>query len=328
MARLRWAPCGSESPARGVALFAMLCTACPGLHLDSGSGTGSDGGCSHCAILDEHNFALDVSLQVAATELEQGGDASLDWTELHNDLLSRPIAACEDLGTATLYLFPEVTREAILEGLANNDLDSRAVSSLWSCSTSTCGCSLSEFAYIGHPLLPEVDFVAGRGEWLLSLSGAGGGALRGLAFVVPREGAGVAVLSVDDQTAQLEATAALSLDARLSVASHGDILLDWSAMEHDGWGRPLELHRLDRAQLDRLDLEPSDPSSWLLALDSLSRQRWTATVTGANSLSLSALAGEQPIPEVDGQSTWLFTLWCSTCLLDLPRVAVLLGPGL
>jgi len=149
-----------------------------------------EGGCSACSLTDENNLRLDVSLETDDVLLLQQQDHLLGWSGLTEDLLTRPLYSCEEIEDVTLYQFPSMDQASILEGLAHGDLDQAAICALWRCEPRDCGCALSEFSYVGHPLVPETDFLAQTGERLLTLGGGSTVGIRAMVFLSPTDSPG------------------------------------------------------------------------------------------------------------------------------------------
>jgi len=291
-----------------------------------GCGEATDArGCLECPLLDEHNVPLEMTMDAEATPLQQQQDARLRWQDLGSDLFTRPVADCAEIEDVVLYTFPSTSQAEILEGLANGDLQQSAISSLWTCPPVDCECSLTDCSYVGHPFVPASDFVGEAGTWLLTLSGGSRPGIRALAFPVPAADGGGDELVVTDATSIAVVHAELAQD--VEVGAGQEITLDWSALEHDVWGGELAHHRLDHLQLDRLDLPAADVADRLLDLDADSLERWQGAVDGRTDRALADLDGPRPFPGVEPGETWLVTIWCKSCLFDLPRVVVFLQPA-
>ncbi len=308
---------------------ALALPACTGAIADDSGASVVDGGgdtaaagCSDCALSDADSFSLQVDLAIATTALPAGQDAWLDWSALTTDILERPVARCEDLDAVTLSLFPQATPEEVTAGLAMDHLEAGSIGALWQCTPTSCACALSDFSFVGHPLVPKGDFTEGRGTWLLSLSGGDAAGLRGLALIDAQADATATTLQVEDHTSAASVSASFS--APLLVAP--DAVLDWTGLTADGWGQALELHRLDRIRLDAVALSADALAGRLLDLNALAAPSFEADIEGSTSLSLETLTGGAGLVAAP-DATWLLTLWCSTCSLDLPRVGVLLAPA-
>lgn len=301
---------------RALAAFVVLLAGCPGLPRDTGTPAPTAS-----RVEDLHNFAAEISFDAEIGELRAGTDATLSWAALSRDLLGRPLESCAALTRATLYLLPRHSEAEILAQLPLGSLPSTGVGAIWDCAPADCGCRLADFSFVGHPLLPADDFVEGRGSWLLALTGEDGGGLRGLAFLAPREAA--------------EGTRFALTDASFSAVARGvpgpplpgvrpDVPVDWSGLATDGQGQPFEHGRVDLARLDRVEGDAAAALADLLALDDRSLDRWETTLQGDTRVTLQDLQGERVLEGLESSSTWLLSLWCTTCLLDLPRAVVVL----
>jgi hypothetical protein len=265
---------------------------------------------------------LDVTLSVEHSPLASGEDADLRWDTLSEDLVGRPVQSCAQVDVVKLYRFEGVSKDALLDALAQDRLPADPVV-IWSCQPVDCGCALSDFSFVGHPMFPSSHFVDDGSLWMLTLAADSPARRVGMALLSPTSGDTTSEVSVTDQTSQISVTAELPV---LSVSADAGLGLDWSALTVDGWGNPLEAHSLDAFALDRVAAGPDVVEQQLLSLSSISAERWTLSGAGGAAIQLSEMAGERPFPGVDASSSWVFTAWCSTCVLDLPRIAVLLTP--
>lgn len=288
------------------------------------SAEGPEAGCRTCEIRDVHNLGLDLRLSVETQALAAGSDAALRWTALDRDLFGRPLDPLGEIRSATLYLFHDIEPQQILDELGQNVLQQGAVSAFWTCPPAEGGCSLSDFSLVGHPLIPATDFDASLGPWLLVLSSGSAGGIRSLSFLEPSLDSEQHELSVTADSAVAAVTSDLASVPPLGLASGADIVLDWSGLSTDSWGRPLEATRLDRLRLDRLDLGPKELGARLPELAALSLESWQAPLTGDTALDLAQLVGERQFDGLDTESTWLATAWCDTCLFELPPIGLLL----
>lgn len=271
-------------------------------------------------IVDGENVVLDVSLEVELTRLTSGADAALGWASLTEDVLGRPLTACEQVDTVRLYRFDGVSERALLDGLSQDRL-SADPSAIWSCEPTACGCQLSDFSFVGHPMFPSSHFVDDGSLWMLVLAESSPARRVGLALLAPDADVVADVVDVSDRSTQLQARAKLTV---LAAGEGAALRVDWSQLTVDGWGNPLDHQQLDTFTLDRVEADARDVE--LLSLAAASSERWTLAKAGATSVVLSEMVGERLFPGVDGDSSWVFTAGCSTCSLDLPRVAVLLAP--
>jgi len=252
---------------------------------------------------------------------------TLSWSELTTDLLSRPLDSCEEVRGATLYTIPDATHAEVLQGLARDDLDQSVFNQFWNCEPTDCACGLADFSFIGHPLIPGTDFAIEGEIWLLNLRGGDSSGLISLSFLGPDADSDCTELVVDDATAEAAVHVHLTPDQSLVVPAGADIEVDWSALGMDGFGGALVSHRLDHLQVDRLGVSLEELSDRFLELDALSLERWELPLEGGTSLALADLTGSRPFEGIDADGTWLLTIWCKTCLIDLPRVAVVLEAG-
>jgi hypothetical protein len=313
------------SPRNPTAILALLaCTAlslaCPGPGNDTGEPRPEP-----ARITDAHSVALTLDLDAASFPLEAGQDARLRWTELRTDLLSQELESCEALSRISLHLLSGGAPDEILEQLARGSLASGSLSATWNCEPQGCACALSEFSYVGHPLVPASDFVAGRGTWLLTLSVEEREGLQGLAFLEPLDDQAGSAASLDDDSFGAVASGSLDTSSPLVLPLGGSMEVDWSGLSVDGQGEPLDLARLGALRLDRLTLPAEQAVADLLALDQRSVQRWELPLQGETQASLLELAGDA-LAQPEPGSSWLLSLWSGSRLLDLPLVVVELQP--
>jgi len=278
-------------------------------------------GCSSCELLDTHSASLQSSLQAESVALVEGSDARLDWGELQTDMLGRVDPQVQE---AWLFVFPSLSEEDILQGLAEEALSQSEVSTYMTCTSPKDTCTLSEFVILGHYLVPSSDFLEGTGSWLIALQGTEGQGLHSLAFIRPESDDASAGYSFSDGSAALEAAANFTDAAPLQVAPGVSLELDWSSLTQDPWGREIALSQLDRLALRRFDQTPEDLQERVLELDDLALESWELTPGGSFQASLSDLQGDSEFTGIDAESTWLLGLYCSTCNLPLPHALVVL----
>ncbi len=294
---------------------------------DGGAGDGGDASCTDCTLEDALAFQLTVQLDVLSQPQRAGQDTMLDWSALEHDMFGRVVDPVDDIDGVTLYRFDGIDQDALLDGFGNDALQQSWVTAFWTCAPVDARCGLSTFDLVGHPFIPAADFVADTGPWLLVLTSAGNGGVRSLALIEPRDDVTAGRVEVGDQTAV--ATLDIDLDAaRLVVpVATPTLSLDWSALTVNGWGHTLEHQRLDLLRLDRLELAADQLASAIPGLDAHATDSWTADIAGLQALAFSDLQGDNAFAGIDADGTWLVTAWCTTCSLDLPRLAVLLAPG-
>jgi hypothetical protein len=276
---------------------------------------------------DAHNLSFGLALEADSTELLAGNDATLSWSELEEDLLGRPLSSCEAITQASLHLLGAEEEDQVLSVLAMGGFPQDRVRATWSCAPADCSCLLSSFSFVGHALVPAVDFVEGRGLWLMTLSGQPGEGLAGLAFLDPSASGGVELL-IDDESFTARVQDVVVPSSPLQLSELDAATLDWSRLTLDSLGQPLDLARLDRLTLLRSELSPEQATQDPLVLAGLGVEQWEVDIQGASHrVELAFLEGEQPLEGLDHAHTWLLSLWSSASLFELPAVTVELRPG-
>ena len=281
-------------------------------------------GCGSCGITAEHAPAFDVALDAPVVTLAAGADVLLDWSLLDVDLAGRGMDPSSDVADLTLAVFHSLEPQAILEGLASDELPQYDVSLLASQVPAGTSCSLSGFEILGHVVIPHSDFVEGSGTWMVALNGGDGVGLRSLALAIPSEQATATSLVFDPQTASLEASVALGAATPLGVAPGPDVGVDWSGLDRDALGSDQGLALVDRVSLDRYGVPLDELPLSLMELQSLSEARWSGAPSDGQSVRLGDLMGSTSCPGLDREHSWLLSLWCDRCDLPIPRVVVVL----
>jgi hypothetical protein len=285
------------------------------------SGLEQEAGCEHCYLSEANIPTWDITVSVPTYELCDGCDLSMDWSGLSTDLLGQSITPSDDIETVTLYVFEPSPTEDLLDGLVSNTLDQSLLVARWTCDSAKNRSSLSDCAFVGHPLVPSEYFIEGWGQWLLLLNGGSPSRLRTMVFMNPTPSSVQAELELVGQSSVIEGGMDGSAAQPIRMKEDVELIVDWSELSKDSWGATLRPSVLDVLQLDRLEVSASEAAGQILSLDSLSQERWSGDVLGSTQASLASLQGPRPFPGIEPESTWFLTAWCSTCDLELPVFA-------
>ena len=271
-------------------------------------------------ITDDHNALVETQLDVGQLASAEGSDVVVDWSELDEDILGRPLDPAT-VDRVELLIFNRLSQDEVVQGLVDDDLVQTDLLLYQVCEPAETACALSEFGLYGTKAPLVESFVDDGHTWLLVLGDQDRDGAVGMVFLQPSP-VGEERLLLQPGDSALALSVELASRPALSVRER----LEWSGLTLDLQGHALALGDLDQARLGRFEGSIEDLEDRLPDLASLAQATWTTSIEGRTSLSLSDLEGAEPFDDLDHEHTWLLALECSSCPLPLPRVLLELQP--
>lgn len=323
-----------------LALGAACAQPCEGGEGDEGCGeadpAADDDACpdegAEVVFADGNGYAFDGALDIASTDLADGVEPVFDWSGLTRDLQGHPLDPASEVDNAAVVVLRDVTEEEVEHGLSNDSLEQSAVALYvsWEPAGAT-EAALGDMTMLGTDIDVEQYFHEGYGVWLLVLTTGTvpGVGTRMAAFFRPVPGAPDTRLVVTDESTVLDYEVDLESLAPVALpAGSAQVTVDWSGIATDARGDPFVASDVDQLTVGRYEgLTPAGLEAVFLDLDLIADASWTMGVSGASRASLGALEGDSgPFPGVDGDSTWVLALRCSTCTNPAPPFLALLEP--
>ncbi len=286
--------------------------------LDPAASDAVEGPCVRCTILNANQYRLDAELTVESVRVRAEHDATVDFTGLTVDLQGHPIDPLTDVDQASLLAFRDLTPDEVREGLEANTLEQADVV-LWLTAFPTTGVvALSEFGTMGNTLDAPRYFLSGS-TWVLALQSNEGRTASSMVFLLPDAASDRSEITLTNDTSHL--TAEVDLDAFDVVPVAADdpgLVLDWSAVEMDGFGHAFASSDVSQMLLTRYDATPAELASAVLDLERIAAESWTMELGGSTWANLGALRGDTEFTGITAGSTWVLMLRCETCLNPAP----------
>jgi hypothetical protein len=128
-------------------------------------------------------------------------------------------------------------------------------------------------------------------------------------------------VAITDASTELTYTVDLeSLEATEVPPASGAVALDWGNMTTNGLGQPFEEATIDLVAVAQYSQPPGELAADFLSLVNYdgsvnADHLWQGEVRSGSSVTLSDLTDDTgaAFPGIDGTSTWMFALFCSTC---------------
>jgi hypothetical protein len=272
---------------------------------------------------EEHNFGWLGKLDCANPGARPGADIVFSWEGLERDIYGEPL---DPIGRAHVYLFHRHSTDEMLQRLLTDSLSQSDVGAYGFCEPTGAECRLDEFDLPGHPLdLPE-RFTVGSGTWMVTLTSALDDKPMSLLVLKPEEGSEQERVSFDGEACALEHHA--QLGEPLAVPAEGPAWIDWSALDRDGSGRPIEPDDFDTLRLLRLEASPREAMEGIFLLPELAEERWETRATGMMELNLHELVHDQEAEEasLDPRALWLLGFWDMGASFDAPKALLHIQP--
>lgn len=272
--------------------------------------------CDTCLLTDDLNYDYAPDLTAPSWQVAPGVDLRVSWADLTTDLLGHALDPAS-LDRALLLVFPELTPDEILDGLAHDTIDQPDVTLAMTCTPQESRCALSDFHLAGNHLDVHQYLLEGSGTWLVAPGREGEAGIATLALFAAQEGAEpVEERSIAQGEAALQVEVDLAPRGAIAVQEGAFPVLDWSGLTVDALGNPISLSRTDRLRVGRYDLDEQELEERFLDIELLAVETWEVDTTGQTSWDTARISG---FPGFTAGDTWLVVLECSTCMNPAPR---------
>jgi hypothetical protein len=286
-------------------------------------------------LTDANNYHYTSSLDITEQEVELGSDVSVDWSQLHTDILGHSLDPAADIDYVWLLSFPYLSHEELAAKLVEEDLDQEDVqvfATYDNREAETTNATLSQFKVLTNPFLPDQYFTSETSTWLLRFTT---GDLmdadnRMLQYLVPTQTSHNTSVTVTDASTTLNFDVDLqSLDS-FDITEQDAYTVDWSALTTHANGTDLQLDDLDTLMLARFDDKTLDDlEADFIDVETIADATYTADVYGKHSFDLAETkdADGAAFPGFGDGTLWLLALRCSTCLNPAPPFLTVVNVG-
>ncbi|MCB9791894.1 MAG: hypothetical protein H6741_04130 [Alphaproteobacteria bacterium] len=267
---------------------------------------------------DAENYSFSSSLTAESAEFASQTDLRVDWSALGVDLQGSTIDPTTEVDLVSIVIL-ELGEQEALDAFVDDALYQSQVGAYatFEPPDGTTSGLLSEFDFLGTPVVPEEHVTEGQGSWLITLNTDGVPGTRMMRFFQPVDDGPVADITLDDDSADLDYVVDLSAGQPLQIV--GD-RLEWSGLTTDMRGLPIRLSELDRVTIGHYDESLAELEGDFLQLEAMAEESWDADFQAQIELELSELvdADGAPFPGVGRDGTWLLALRCMTCANPAP----------
>ncbi len=267
---------------------------------------------------DAQNFSYSAELDVEVVTAQELTNVTIAWTGITTDIRGRPLDPYTDVGDALVLVFPNLSRQEILDEVSNDTLNQSAIGAYFTCETSEGSCKLDDFCIFGScPGLSD-NFTAAEGNWMVVLRSAEEQGALAMVFVEPTS-TGEAVISFADGSSEMTLSADVTSPNAVSLTDSTELSFDWSELTTDGLGNDLALHQIDQLQVAWYDMTISELESQFLLMDDLPERTWTVQTESASRVSMDEASGDTDFDGVSADGTWIVALRCTTCFNPVPK---------
>ncbi|MCB9759016.1 MAG: hypothetical protein H6739_04185 [Alphaproteobacteria bacterium] len=281
--------------------------------------------CADTTVLsDGNNYSFSSTLEADTHTVAARTDLPVDWSGLEIDLQGREVDTLADVDVLTIVIL-RLDKPDALDAFVNDALLQGDIVSYATCNPpdGVDSVMLSDFDFIGNPVVPEEHILPDQGTWLLSAATLGRPGALMLNFFDPVDDGPQDPITLATDSADLAYT--VDISAGEPVELEGD-RLEWGDLTSDMRGLPIRLSEIDRVTLARFDDTEDEIEDGFLQVDALAEQIWTADIQASVSLELSALTDESgaPFGGLSGEGIWLLALQCTTCANPAPPFLAML----
>ena len=274
----------------------------------------------------DQNYDFTSSLDVEVQEIAAGQDATVDWSELSVDQLSKEIAPSE-VDQLMIVRFEDLEQEEVLDLAAKDCLkqkDVTGVVEVFPEDTATQAL-LSDFQLIGYNVDPAEQFQEDMGTFLLSVYTQDMAGVRMSSFLAPSSASENNFIGLSNESSTIDYEVDLAAGNRLPLDTSA---LDWAELEVPTACGVFPINKFDGLMIGRYDtLSLAELEADFLKVDVLADELWTADIEGRSSLELSEAVNEagEAFSGFDANSTWLVALRCFTCNNPAPPYLALVS---
>lgn len=276
-------------------------------------------GCRDLTVFtDANNYSFSSSIESSSIPIASQTDLPVQWGDLTVDLQGRAMDPLLEVDVLTIAIL-SLEQQPALDAFVNDALLASDIVAYATCQPADGldAVMLSDFDFIGNPVIPEEHITTGQGTWLLSATTTGNPGARMLTFFEPRDGGPEAPIVLDNNSAILDYT--VDLGAGAPIALEGTEV-DWSDLTTDMRGLPIRLSEITRLSLARYDEDLAEIETRFLEIEDLAEETWEVDFESTVSYDLAELVSDQgnAFNGVRGDGTWLFALRCMACSNPAP----------
>ncbi len=317
-------------------LGATTMLACGDKGQDSGGGdVGGDGGIdatSELIYTDANNYAYTAELTLDTIPVQEGADATIDWSGLTVDMRGRSITAT-DVDQVFLVAF-NISKEDVLTKITANSLlqsDIRDYRQFLN-EEGSSSADFSEFSILGNDFVPAEDFLEHPGEtwtWVVTLMDDSSGRVDVLAsvFIEPDGSSSNTAVAFANDTTDLQFSVDLHTAPPLyAIAGEADTSFDWSGATTEAGGQPLDASRTNRLLIGHIGgATLTDVEANVLTVLDTADELYYLDVIGDTEALLSEATERVSGANFSGFDTdgvWLVGIECTlqTCLSPAPLI--------
>lgn len=281
--------------------------------------------CTTCVIGEQNQFSYSAELSIPSLPLGDGADAEIRWSDLRYDVHGHPFDPAA-VNAAYLVVFRGLAPAEVLEGIEADTLRQADVTAYLSCTPTDDACRLSEFGNMGNTVHVEESFHVQSGTWLVVLTSTAERGAVAVAFLEPTANAGNLAAMGEPSARAVVDVDFTSLAPLRPRAATPDTLLDWSTLDRDGLGLPLDDADATELFLGRYDEPRAELEGSLFDLAEAAEESWTMSLRGSAWANLGGLRGDTPFTGVSNGSTWLAAVLSDNGLVVTPKVVTFLDP--
>lgn len=305
---------------------------------DPGAGGAPDGESSAAVVLDDqNNYRAEVRLSIPTVETASARDLDICWADLDSDPRCDSLTPEADIDNIALLRMQDLSEEEVEEKLATGHLEMADVSGYFDYPTdheSTCA-ELSSLGFFGTPIDLEEYYTESEQTRYVLLFTQGttpGLGAQSMLFLKPFAASANTTVNAVPGCGQLETSAELSSAMPVAVPAQGPWTVDWSQLETDAFGNPLEPLFVDGLFIAFYeDASVQEIEQDVTQLQADASQLWEMEVPNQTAVDLSdARVGDEGAPfagfDNGARGVWLLGLVCNSCLGPLPPALFVLEP--
>lgn len=289
-------------------------------------------------IANENNYSSEASLTIPTIDVAAATDLTIDWSGLIRDLQCHNVAPGGGVKMLTLLRFPK-TEEQVEERLVGGPIAGSELRGIFTLKPGggTTG-SLAAFDNLsGQPINLGTEFSEDEDITYLLIAATGdslGVGAASMVFLRPTEAESETTVTIGEGCGTLSFTADLAENNPAEVPASAPYIVDWSDLEVDGQGLPINRQSIDRLLLGFYpNMSVSDLEMDIFDIETLANPLWEMPISGTSANLAQARertssgAGAAFSSFDQGQGTWMIALTCSTCQNPQPIVLTILEPS-
>jgi hypothetical protein len=246
------------------------------------------------------DLGLSLTADFADAEVAAYSDLTLDWSGVTSDWLCNPLST--SITRVTLCSLPRLDHAEVEDAIVDEALSQIEMEV---CGTQTVTATSTTLSDLMSGFDPTVHLSPTPGSWLLTT--ATDTSFVGVQFVSPSEDSTYDTLVVSDPCGSLDLDVAMSEGGgtTTSLPDSDHVVLDWSAVTTDSYGRSVEPSDLVNVTVGHFTT--AELGIGLLRDDLGADEAWSLATTTPPTADLSMLAGG---PAFTGftSGTWAITL--------------------